>query len=485
MAQIPIAAEVAEVIGPFAEKVQNRSLLLDKFVFHKSWPEELDERGSPVKWDDAHRWSFMRVAHGAATLLATDARKKDQEANGKKVAPSKAEWLRAQAQVARQLASIKWDDAELSSLRATHTRRFLAQFAQAFPTRHAIIVAELESRMAINLSDGIIQNAGIALDRLFGLPYVPGSAVKGVCRHVALEEIRMAGTIQARAELFQLFLIVFGSSDNDFLAKGDLAEFSGLLERDAPRDTKGSIDFLPAYPVNEAKITVDLTTVHYPDYYRSGEVLALAKENPRPNPFPVVEKGIRFAFCMTANRMVADPNRPLAAVKRWLEMALTVRGLGAKTASGYGWFSIPADGLYQLQEAERLERELLDRKERARQEARETAERQRLDREKEAARAARNKADAERRKGMTPDQFADEVVAAWGDDLFRTRLSNFCKSKGGPSDDERKAIVRACRGNRQAFWEDLKKRAGKGGEPARIAAEIHKLSKQLNMGKMP
>ncbi len=37
-ATIPIAGDVAELIGPSAERVENRSLLLDKFVFHKSWP---------------------------------------------------------------------------------------------------------------------------------------------------------------------------------------------------------------------------------------------------------------------------------------------------------------------------------------------------------------------------------------------------------------------------------------------------------------
>src|ERR1035441_9467749 len=62
MARIPMASDVAELIGSAAEKVENRSLLLDKFIFHKRWPLEADAQGREAKRDDASRWSFMRIA---------------------------------------------------------------------------------------------------------------------------------------------------------------------------------------------------------------------------------------------------------------------------------------------------------------------------------------------------------------------------------------------------------------------------------------
>lgn len=36
-ATIPMSGDVAELIGANAEKIENHSLLLDKFVFHKHW----------------------------------------------------------------------------------------------------------------------------------------------------------------------------------------------------------------------------------------------------------------------------------------------------------------------------------------------------------------------------------------------------------------------------------------------------------------
>src|SRR5262249_16647718 len=95
----------------------------------------------------------------------------------------------------------------------------------------------------------------------------------------------------------------------------------------------------PAYPVDEAKIVVDLTNVHFPEYYRTGNSSDLKRESPQPNPFPCVERGARFAFCIALTG--ADKNRELLVhADRWLRQAITVRGLGAKTGAGYGWFSV-------------------------------------------------------------------------------------------------------------------------------------------------
>ena len=48
-----------------------------------------------------------------------------------------------------------------------------------------IIYAQLQSRLMVNMAGGVMENAGLCLDR-FGLPYIPGSAVKGCARRAAL-----------------------------------------------------------------------------------------------------------------------------------------------------------------------------------------------------------------------------------------------------------------------------------------------------------
>lgn len=491
MSKIAISADVAAVVGKHGEKIENRSLLLDKFMFHKLWPYELDERGEQRKWDDATRWSFIRVTQQASKLLQSEANNLTKRAGGRNIEPQNAIKLRAQAQVARALANVKWDEKELEKDRARHSRRFIKLLTEYIPNRNVVIVAQLESRMAINLSDGLVQNAGIALDRLFGLPMIPGSAVKGVCRHAALAELKAAPTVDEKRRLLRCFQRVFGTSEVDFTenrrdpeASGQLVAFAQYLEEDGEQSVKGCIDFLAAHPVTAAHVTVDLTTVHYPDYYRGGREEQQRQEMPRPNPFPVVEKGARFAFALVANRMTDNPQEVLEQAKRWLECALTQNGIGAKTAAGYGWFSIPHDGLQQIEREEQLEieaQELAEKMERER-----TAERarQKEARDKEEERLAANKALKERRAAMTPDEIAAETVASWNDDAFKTRLRNFAKKKGGPSDAEKKAIVHACHGNRKELWIAFKDKATKG-KLANSVNAIYALNKELKLGKMP
>ena len=445
MARIPMASDVAELIGSAAEKVENRSLLLDKFVFHKRWPLETDARDREVKWDDASRWSFMRIAEGAGPLLGREAKDKRYRAGGPKVEPDNRERGLAEAQLAESLAKVSWDSKELSALRARHTRRFLGLFRGAFAQRASVTIAQLEGRLAINLADSLIQNAGICLDRLFGLPFIPGSAIKGVCRHAALEELKSAGP-DGQKNLFDLFRAVFGTADNDF-TKGELRPFLSLLA-DRAENQKGAIAFLPAYPVNEAQVVVDLTNVHYPDYYRTGRPEDLSKERPQPNPFPAVEAGAQFAFCLVLNGIANDPTL-LGAANRWLEAALTVRGLGAKTASGYGWFSLRPDILQQVLEEERREAQA------AATIAKATAEAQ-----------AKAEAEAARRAAMPPEELARERFAALNQQDFATAVSG----AGLLSAAEQKGLLLALLlPSRRDTWKGWKK-SDKPANKARVEA---------------
>jgi CRISPR-associated protein Cmr6 len=346
MPRIPIARDVAALVGDFAEGVQNRSLLLDKFVFHKKWG--LEEGFSA---NDAHRWSLMRASDGGANELSRDANRRRDLARGRNVDPEKAERLRDEADLAQRLASTQTESQDARDLRRKHSRRLLGLFRSAFGERASITVAKLEGRLAINLADGLLQNAGISLDRVFGLPFIPGSAVKGVCRHAGLEQLRLSRG-PGRAAAFAIFRRVFGTADNDFV-NGDLRPYRSLLAG-LPENQKGAITFLPAYPVGDAKVVVDLTTVHYPDYYRTGRQQDLSNERPLPNPFPAVETGARFAFLLLLNSMGAD-KALLSQAELWLREALTIRGLGAKTASGYGWFSIDEAARQEILEAEAQE----------------------------------------------------------------------------------------------------------------------------------
>jgi CRISPR type III-B/RAMP module RAMP protein Cmr6 len=253
------------------------------------------------------------------------------------------------------------------------------------------------------------------LDRLFGFPFIPGSAVKGVARHAALADLKAAEG-EERQRLFDVFRSVFGTADNDF-TNGQLRQFRPLLGG-RPMDRKGGVAFLPAYPINEAKIVVDLTNVHYPDYYRSGRAGDLSREKPRPNPFPAVETGAQFAFCIVTNGMCEEPGL-LGDAARWLETALTIRGVGAKTASGYGWLSLHPEVLDEIEAKAKAEADAAAKK------AAEAAEAKR-NREKEVKRKA----------SLAPEERAREDLEAMPDQDF----ANFAKNLAERSEPEQRAF---------------------------------------------
>lgn len=321
MSQIPVTSEYAAAVGSWCEKVENRSLLLDKFAFPKKW-------GDAVKENQASAWSLMRIASNGSILLQQKARQLGNP--GRNVQPDKAEAMRASAKVCTALANTQTGSG-LELHRPEHTSRFLEILQNTYGAdRLVIVTARLEGRLAINLAEGIIQNAGISLDRLFGTPLIPGSAIKGVARDAAF----------ADSDNRNLAEIVFGKDDSS---------------------CQGAIAFLPASPVNQAKIVVDITNVHTPDYYRTGCLQDLSKENPKPNPFPAVERGAEFAFpIVLLNPHVENPANLLAKAKQWLIEALTVHGLGAKTAAGYGWFTDAAKEREDAEAQARAEQERIE-----------------------------------------------------------------------------------------------------------------------------
>jgi CRISPR type III-B/RAMP module RAMP protein Cmr6 len=300
MSAIPMTPDVARLIGRSADGVENRSLLHDKFIFHKKWPQENENKR-------AYYNSIKR-------LVNSESSKESQE------------------------------------LFRTHSKKIMSMCRDAYRDKCSTTIGTLKGRLAINLDEGLIDNAGICLDRLSGAPYIPGAAVKGACRHAALDELDCASS-EEKNELLDIFCTVFGAVEGNFKKNGDLEDFKNTV---CPKimTAKGSITFMPAYPINEANIVVDITNVHYPEYYATGNTADLAIEQTPMIFFPAVEVGAQFAFCLILNNKNEDP-RALDVAKRWLRTAITERGIGAKIASGYGWFSIDEEKLKEIEQSER------------------------------------------------------------------------------------------------------------------------------------
>ncbi|HVV00601.1 MAG TPA: type III-B CRISPR module RAMP protein Cmr6, partial [Verrucomicrobiae bacterium] len=343
---IPIAKDVAGLVGEWAEGVENRSLLHEKFALPKVWGAKKEG-----KLNDAGRWSVLRIVTRGSDLLRGDSQKLRREAGGRNTRPDVAERKEDEAHVAEKMSNIAKVDSALPKIANENGRRFLQDVEKSFPGQVAIFEATLAARMMINLAGGVVENAGIALDRCFGLPLIPGSAVKGICRAQALWEVREADG-EEKLRLLRLAMLLFGYGAHDLKRKGDFGWAGGNGQAEATakiidaKDSnfKGCGCFLPAYPTTPPVLVVDMVNPHYPAYYSGGKQQAEDNESPIPNYFPAVEAGSSFGFAVLLNRVPQFSDISSAALlkqaRAWLERAVTRKGVGAKTAAGYGWFEL-------------------------------------------------------------------------------------------------------------------------------------------------
>ncbi|GAB4559037.1 MAG: hypothetical protein Kow0047_04610 [Anaerolineae bacterium] len=167
-------------------------------------------------------------------------------------------------------------------------------------------IAETLGRIAVGLgANSVLENA-IALHRVYGVPYIPGSALKGLAAHYAdtrLQDTRWRKGQPAHQTLF-----------GDSSAAGYVTFFDALYVPDSA-------------PANKP-LVMDVVTVHHPEYYR-GENAPPADWD-SPNPVPFVSARGQFLIALSG------PQEWVDAAFTILELALNEEGIGAKTSSGYG-----------------------------------------------------------------------------------------------------------------------------------------------------
>ena len=187
-------------------------------------------------------------------------------------------------------------------LRNRQTQQLL-QFA-ARGIKLYCVDATVDWRLIVGLGSEHVQETNMTLHHIYGIPYIPGSAVKGVLRHWWLEDF---DNDEDKALKNKKFLTLFGSQGQ-----------------------RGEVQFLDAYP-EEVHLAIDIMNPHYPEYYGGSEP-PTDHQNPRPIPFLTVEQTtFRFVF-------LAKTQAPLDEFKKRFQQALELKGIGAKTAVGYGYF---------------------------------------------------------------------------------------------------------------------------------------------------
>jgi CRISPR-associated protein Cmr6 len=449
---IPLAKDTREAIGPFADKVENRSLLFNKMVLAKNW-------GHPARFNDANRFNVLRACTRGGALLKEDAESARRKANSPRAQENVRTEATYKAEVAGALSCVNVDSPTLAKRQGENALHLLALLEKSYSGRSHTFVGTLGGRLLINMGGGVQENAGMSLDRCFGLPFIPGTAIKGVARHSALWDIRNTTDPADQKRKIRLALLTFGFIASD-IQKGDFVWAAHgnkqlVAEAGAPFTRndlfKGTLSFLPAYPSEAPQIIAEVLTPH-----PRAQDAARGQGDPRPIFFPSVDKGSSFAFAIIGSWIPdgVDLSEVLAQAGQWLRSAITGQGIGAKTGAGYGWFEIDP-------QAEEKRRQLMDELANKATEAKIKADQQ-------AKEDAANKA---YQASLTPEQKEAEAIAK----LSQQQVTDYAKALLSKTETEQRAFLiylqtpalkedrKRWRKNKPEIWSPIQETAAKLG----------------------
>ena len=124
--------------------------------------------------------------------------------------------------------------------------KLIEDFVKRRDFRKKELEAICEWRLVIGLGGVHPHETSMTFHHIYGIPYIPGSAVKGVTRHwVIFSE--------------------FDGSEEKALKDEDFKKIFGTQEEE------GKVIFLDALPVGKINLKIDIMNPHYPDYYSGSE----------------------------------------------------------------------------------------------------------------------------------------------------------------------------------------------------------------------
>lgn len=180
------------------------------------------------------------------------------------------------------------------------------------------------SRTVVGLGGEGVLETSITLHRTYGVPYIPGSALKGLASRYA--------HLYLEGESWRRNLAGFRRGEAQATVFGTTGE-------------QGILAFFDALPVPGSwELHADILNPHHPQYYREENVPPADWDSPLPVPF-VSTTGTFLVALAPAPGVPRESAAPwLQATWEILERALREEGVGAKTSSGYGRMKLEPAG---------------------------------------------------------------------------------------------------------------------------------------------
>jgi CRISPR-associated protein Cmr6 len=195
--------------------------------------------------------------------------------------------------------------------------QFYARWQQTLQELGAHAVeGKVRNRLIVGIGAASALENSITLHRNYGVPLIPGSALKGLVAAYARQQLANDAWRKEGAH----YLALFGSPEN----VGAITFFDAL--------------YVPGSVSNNKPLVPDVITVHHQDYYRDAKVPPADWDDPVP--VPLLSATGSYLFALRAD----DINAARAAFAI-LRFALDEAGVGAKTSSGYGRITIKEEAI--------------------------------------------------------------------------------------------------------------------------------------------
>lgn len=271
-------------------------------------------------------------------------------------------------------------DAGFQRTIASFHQRWLDCVLAAGALDDCIFDASPDWRFVIGLGQDSALETGFTFHRVYGFPYIPGSALKGLTQTYALWLVaehfgvpavlpgEKVGGDTAIQTLEKALLATDEKERNELLgklrAKLPISSRLNTLSNDqvieemkkheaaenycavfGTQNARGRVIFFDAIPVTPPKLGVDVMNPHYGPYYqgKGNDTPPADYLSPVPVYFLAVESGSRFAFAVGAGGHEHAEDASLALLAcQWLKEALNILGAGGKTSAGYGYFQLPS-----------------------------------------------------------------------------------------------------------------------------------------------
>lgn len=170
-----------------------------------------------------------------------------------------------------------------------------------------------DSRFATGLGLEHTVEIGFLWHSNLGVPYIPGSTVKGMVRDWAMN---------------------WGGKEE----KDALRIFGTGSEKEPVQ--VGTVIFFDALPMEKTELEIDVMTPHYGPYYQEdGETKEPPADWHSPTPIYFLTVAARQKFLFSVAPRKEKDKQDVSTVVQWLKEALSEIGIGGKTAVGYGRFN--------------------------------------------------------------------------------------------------------------------------------------------------